>query len=91
MPENKVPPVECPRCGKPMRSGIVETAIWSDDRLIVVEDVPAQTCDACLVQFYDAETTAELRLLVEDGIPFSRVKAEILVPILSLRQDLRKA
>lgn len=85
MPLETTPsPVTCPRCGQNMRSSVVKTAIWKDDRLYVVEDVPAQVCDACLEQFYDDETTDALRRLTEDGFPACRTKREILVPIFSL-------
>ena len=74
-----------------MRSATVKTAIWRDDRLFVVEGIPAQRCDSCMEQFYDEETTEALRRLTEEGFS-SSVKAtrEILVPIFSLEGQIRK-
>ncbi len=85
MPETATPAAECPRCGKPMRSSTVKTAIWYDDKLVVAEDVPAQICDVCMEQFYDEDTTDALRRLTEDGFPFAQAKGEILVPVFSLK------
>jgi YgiT-type zinc finger domain-containing protein len=67
-----------------MRSAIVQTAIWHDERLFVVEDVPAYVCDSCMEQFYDDEITDAIRRLTEDGFPAVEAKREILVPVFSL-------
>ena len=55
-PNNARPQVPCPRCGGDMREETVKTAIWRDERLFVVEDIPAQVCGSCMEQFYDDET-----------------------------------
>lgn len=88
MSETFMPSVDCPRCGKAMRADIVKTAIWKEDRLFVVEDIPAQVCDACVEQFYDEETTDILRRLTEDGFPAVEAKGEILVPVFTLKGHL---
>ncbi len=81
--ETHLSPVACPRCGETMRSAVVKTAIWRDDRLFVVEDIPAQVCDSCREQFYDEETTEALRRLTEESSSLKPEK-EVLVPIFSL-------
>ena len=82
--ETSVLPVPCPRCGAITRSATVKTAIWRDDRLFVVEDIPAQVCDSCMEQFYDEETTDALRRLTEEGFSSVKPKKEVVVPIFSL-------
>ena len=77
-------PVLCPRCGGIMHSATVKTAIWRDDRLFVVEDIPAEVCDSCMEQFYDEETTDALRRLTEEGFSSLQPKKEVVVPIFSL-------
>ncbi len=67
-----------------MRPAVVKTAVWQDDRVFVVEDIPAQVCDACMEQFYDEDTTDALRRLTEGGFSSIEPKKEILVPIFSL-------
>ena len=89
MDETNSPPVPCPRCSQPMRSATVRTAVWRDDRLFVVEDIPAQVCDSCMEQFYDEETTEALRRLTEEGFS-SDARREILVPVFSLEGRIRK-
>jgi YgiT-type zinc finger domain-containing protein len=85
MSETFSPSVECPHCGKAMRADLVKTTIWKGDRLFVVEDIPAQVCDACVEQYYDEETTDVLRRLTEDGFPAVEAKGEILVPVFTLK------
>ena len=88
--ETNLPPVPCPRCGQAMRPATVKTAIWREDRLFVVEDIPAQVCDSCMEQFYDEETTDALRRLTEEGFSSVEPSREILVPIFSLEGRIRR-
>lgn len=78
------PSVPCPRCDGAMRPAMVKTTVWQDDRMFVVEDIPAQVCDSCMEQFYDEDTTDALRRLTEEGFASAAPKREILVPIYSL-------
>ena len=91
MDETNSPPVPCPRCSREMRSASVKTAVWREERLFVVEDIPAQVCDSCMEQFYDEETTEALRRLTEEGFSSIEAKREILVPIFSLEGQIRKS
>ncbi len=74
-----------------MRPALVKTAIWQDDRLYVVEDIPAQVCDFCMEQYYDEQVTDTLRRLTEEGFPSIRAKREILVPVFSLEAESAQA
>lgn len=67
-----------------MREETVKTAIWREERLFVVEDIPAQVCGSCMEQFYDDETTDVLRRLTEEGFSSVEPQREIVVPIFSL-------
>ena len=62
-------PMECPRCMKLTYAGVVRTNIWKGEvgeRLIIVEDIPAQLCEQCGEQYYDDLTSETLRALMED-------------------------
>ena len=85
-----LPPVPCPRCSGAMHPSMVKTAIWREDRLFVVEDIPAQVCDSCMEQYYDEETTDALRRLTEEGFASVKPKRESLVPIFSLDGQIRR-
>lgn len=75
-----------------MHPATVRTAVWKDDRVFIVEDIPAQVCDTCMEQFYDEDTTDALRRLTEVGFSSIEPKREILVPIYSLEgRILRRA
>jgi YgiT-type zinc finger domain-containing protein len=76
--------VPCPRCGQALRSDVVKTAIWREDRLFVVEDIPAQVCDSCMEQYYDEATTEALRRLTGEGFASATATREVVVPIYSL-------
>ena len=67
-----------------MQAATVKTAIWRGERLFVVEDIPAEVCDACREQFYDEETAEALRRLTEEDFASVPPNREVLVPIFSL-------
>lgn len=83
-------PVICPRCRKPMRAAIVNTVVWRDQRVHLVEDIPAHVCDICTDQYYDEEVTDALRRLTEDNFPAAEIKREILVPVFSLTGRIKR-
>ena len=78
------PSMSCPQCGQALRAEKVKTAIWRDERVFLVEDIPAYVCDSCRDQYYDDWVTEVLRRLTEDGFSSVKVKQEILVPVYSL-------
>jgi hypothetical protein len=65
----------------------VRTTFWRDDRLFVIEDLPAQVCDTCVEQFYDEYATEALRRLAEDGFAATPDR-EITVPVFSLKDRI---
>ncbi len=89
-PEGDLPGFPCPRCGDTARSALVRTAIWRDDRLYVVEDIPAQVCNSCMEQFYDEETSDALRRLTEENFSSLEPRREVLVPIFSLEGQIHR-
>jgi len=76
--------MECPRCNKLTYPGLVRTNIWQgEERLIIVEDIPAQICEQCGEQYYDPLTSEALRALVED-LNSATPKRVMEVPVYSL-------
>lgn len=74
----------CPECGSSrIRAAQVRSAFWDQDRLVVVEDIPALVCDACHEQFYDDATIVVLDLLRGDGFPPEQATREMRVPVFS--------
>jgi YgiT-type zinc finger domain-containing protein len=63
----------------------VRSAFWHDDRLVVVEDIPAVVCGACAEQSYEDSTMVMLDLLRGEGFPAAKARAELRVPVFSLR------
>ena len=81
-------PVPCPRCGNNLREGLVRTAIWKQDRLFVVEDIPAHVCDFCVDQYYGDDVTDALRRLTQDDLGDAEPTRIESVPVYSLEGRL---
>lgn len=81
------PAVLCTNCASPnIHRTNVRSAFWHQDRLVVVEDIPAIVCDACHEQFYDDSTVVMLDLLRGEGFPAEAACGELRVPVFSLRE-----
>jgi len=84
------PPAGCSSCGAgEVRPSRVRSAFWHDERLVVVEDIPALVCDACGERYYDDATVIALDLLRGEGFPPENARAELRVGVFSLG-DLKK-
>jgi len=77
-------PVPCPQCDREMRSALVKSAIWHNERLFVVEDIPAYVCDSCVEQFYDPAATDVLRTWMAEDFASVEAVRELLVPVYSV-------
>jgi YgiT-type zinc finger domain-containing protein len=82
--------IRCIHCDSAdVRSTHVRSAFWhDDDRLVVVEDVPALVCGACHEQFYDDRTMVVLDLMRGDGFPPEKARRELTVPVFSFHDRL---
>jgi YgiT-type zinc finger domain-containing protein len=79
----------CPGCGgSDIGMARVRSAFFHEDRLVVVEDIPALVCAGCNEQFYDDHTVVVLDLLRGDGFPAEDAREEIRVPVFSFRDRL---
>jgi YgiT-type zinc finger domain-containing protein len=83
------PQTPCPRCGGAATPSTVRTAIWRDDTVAIVEDIPALVCSACMEQFYGEDVSDALRQLIERGFPDAEASKHIAVPVFSLQGRLR--
>ena len=76
--------VICTNCGSAnVSASQVRSAFWQDDRLVVVEGIPALVCGACAEQFYDDNTVVGLDLLRGEGFPAEKARAELRVAVFS--------
>jgi YgiT-type zinc finger domain-containing protein len=79
------PTARCENCGSSnIHVTRVRSAFWHQDRLVVVEDIPALVCDDCQERFYDDTTIVRLDLLRGDGFPCEKANSELRVPVFSL-------
>jgi YgiT-type zinc finger domain-containing protein len=73
-----------------MAAATVRTTFWHDDRPAIVEDIPALVCSTCMEQFYDDDVSDALRRLAEEGFPAGAAQKEIVVPVFSLKERIRR-
>ena len=74
----------CPACeSAKVRSAFVRSAFWHDDRLVVIEDVPALKCGTCGEQFYDDGTVRLIDRMRANGFPPEDAIRELRVPVFS--------
>ena len=91
MDANDQVPESCGHCGgRDLRPQTIRSAFWQDDRLVVIEDIPAVVCMNCHEQYYDDTTAVLLDLLRGDGFPPEKAVREITVPVFSLRDKMSK-
>ncbi len=84
-------PETCEQCGSPdIHGDLVRSAFWHEDRLVVVEDVPALVCDNCREQFFDDSTVMLMDLLRGEGFPPEQARSELCVQVFSLRDRLHE-
>lgn len=76
--------VSCPACeSTKVRSAFVRSAFWHDDRLVVIEDVPALVCNTCGEQFYDDSTVRLIDRMRANDFPSEDAVGELRVPVFS--------
>lgn len=63
----------------------VNSAIWHNDKLVVVEDIPALVCDMCHEQYFDDTTVLMLDLMRADGFRDDTADRKLNVPVFSYR------
>jgi YgiT-type zinc finger domain-containing protein len=89
MDSDRHPSATCTSCdSSDVRVARVRSAFWHDDRLVVVEDIPALVCGACGAQSYDDSAVVVLDLLRGEGFPAEKARAELRVPVFSFRDRL---
>jgi YgiT-type zinc finger domain-containing protein len=91
MEPDKTPAQTCSQCGRgELRQETVRSAFWHDDRLVVVEDIPALVCRSCWEQYFDDSTTVLIDRLRGEGFPPDQARRELRVPVFSLRDRLKQ-
>jgi YgiT-type zinc finger domain-containing protein len=76
--------VFCNSCGNATEARQVYVTMWTDDGLVVIENVPARVCDNCQEQYYDEASSRKIVKLASSGFPRQHVVREMVVPVISL-------
>jgi YgiT-type zinc finger domain-containing protein len=79
-------PFLCKYCRSDTHEDVAKSALWTDQGLVVIEDIPARVCRECKEQFYDEMTTWKIERLVEQGFPREKASRQISVPVFSLTE-----
>ena len=85
---SKNSPITCAECGGATVPAIINVTMWTDNGLIVVENVPAHVCHECEEQFYDDRTGTKILELANKGFPKDKMVREITVPVYSIDEDV---
>ena len=89
METDEVLSLRCSSCGSTnVHASRVRSAFWHDERLVVVEGIPALVCDQCGEQFYDDATAIGLDLLRGGGFPPENARRAIEVPVFEYGETL---
>ena len=75
----------CKYCGFDTHKDIIKAAIWTNNGLIVIEDIPARLCGGCGEQFFDEKVTQKIAEVTK--YPAAKAKQKVRVPVCSLSQD----
>ncbi|MGA2658181.1 MAG: type II toxin-antitoxin system MqsA family antitoxin [Verrucomicrobiota bacterium] len=69
---------KCHVCGgTAARNDFVSEVFTIDDRLVLVEHIPARICDRCGEPTFSRETTEKIRRLVHDARPSKTVSLDV--------------
>src|SRR5664279_2238582 len=79
------PSAACPVCeSTDTRLARVRSAFWHNDRLVVIEDVPALVCNTCGEQFYDDAAVRIIDRMRANGFPPEDAVRELRVPVFAI-------
>jgi len=76
--------LRCKYCGCETNKDIIKAALWTNEGLIVIEDIPARLCEGCGEQFFEEEITQRIQQVIT--YPVSKAKRQIQAPVYSLSQ-----
>lgn len=81
----------CQSCGKTnLVNAETKSAFFDNDRLVMVENIPAIICTACHERHYSDRTVVLLDLLRGSGFPAEQAVRHIAVPVFSLETVANK-
>lgn len=76
----------CAQCGSDnLHFRTVRSAFWHDERLVVVDDIPAVVCESCHEQYYDDFIAVQIDRLRGAGFPPDLAHGELRALVFSLR------
>lgn len=74
----------CKYCNSKTYEDVVKMCLWEEEKLVVIEDIPARVCKNCMEQFYDEATRLRIDKLKDTKFPVEEAKRVVKVPIFSL-------
>lgn len=79
----------CTSCGgEDVHRTEIRSAFWHDDRLVVVEDIPALRCDGCGEQFFDDTAVMVLDLMRGNGFQEDKARTTVTAAVFSYRDHV---
>ena len=79
-----LPQDECPLCTSPnLNPALISSTFWQNERLIVVENIPATVCADCGEKYYTEAVGDVIKAMLESGFPVAKADYFIRVPVFS--------
>lgn len=75
--------MKCPFCGRATYRDIGRMTLTVNDRIVIIEDVPALVCKGCMEQFFGEEILAKVEHLRSGGLTMAQPKEIVQVPVYS--------
>ena len=74
----------CSACDGVTFEDHVKMSFWEDERLVIVENVPARICRECGEQYYEQSVRLQIEKLRNDGFPADGADRIIETPVFVL-------
>ncbi|UCE46229.1 MAG: YgiT-type zinc finger protein [Phycisphaerales bacterium] len=83
--------LRCKYCESETVEELVKSAFWLDERLIAVENIPAQVCEECEAQFYDDETAEKIAALERLTAVLNGARRYVTASVFTIRDNRNAA
>lgn len=74
--------MKCAICEGAVKEEVIKVELWVEDKLVVIEDVPARVCESCGEKYFSARVSKQIDRLLESDV---KAKRKLEVPVFSLK------
>ena len=74
----------CPECGGMTHEDKVKMSLWEGERLVIIENVPAQICKECKEHYYEQAVRLHVEVLRSKAFPVEEAARTVETPVFSM-------